>query len=256
MNRKIIAANWKMHLTLPEARRLVAELMGARAEAESAVPPMILCVPYPHLLPIGHQIDQQEDVYLAAQNVHHQEYGAYTGEVSAEMLASIEVAYVVIGHSERRQYHQEDEPVLREKVQRTLTHEMKPIYCIGESLAQRQAGETDQVLAQQLRQGLFHLEAAAFQEVIIAYEPIWAIGTGENATPEQAQAAHRTVRAAIREHYGEEIAEQCSILYGGSVKAENATQLFEQPDVDGGLVGGASLDAHTFFSISQQLGIA
>ena len=187
--------------------------------------------------------------HLAAQNVHHEAKGAFTGEVSAQMLQSVGVAYVIIGHSERRTQFGEDDAVLAKKIEIALAHDLKPIVCVGESAEQREAGETDAVVVSQLKNALFGISAAAMANVVLAYEPIWAIGTGQTATPEDANAVHSRLRHAIAEQYSDKIAQQTSILYGGSVKPANAEALFAEPDIDGGLVGGASLKVEDFAAI-------
>ena len=209
----------------------------------------ILCTPYIYLSDLLKKAEGSKNVEIAAQNLHHQSSGAFTGEVSAEMLASIGVKYAVIGHSERREYFHENNEILLAKTKLALSHGIVPLFCCGESLEIRKSGNHLEFVLDQLRETILTLSEADFLKVIIAYEPIWAIGTGETATPEQAQEMHAAIRQEIAKVYGEAVAEETSILYGGSVKANNAREIFSKPDVDGGLVGGASLNAEEFIKI-------
>ncbi|ESU18614.1 tpiA protein [Flavobacterium cauense R2A-7] len=192
---------------------------------------------------------EHTNIGVAAQNMHQAEGGAFTGEVSADMLTSIGVHNVIIGHSERRAYFKENDALLANKVDTALKHEMRVIFCIGEELKDRQDKQHFNVVENQLRDGLFHLEANAWVNIVLAYEPVWAIGTGETASPEQAQEMHKFIRETIQHHYGSPVAENVSILYGGSVKPDNAKEIFSKPDVDGGLIGGAALKAEDFIAI-------
>ncbi|MGQ9864008.1 MAG: triose-phosphate isomerase [Bacteroidia bacterium] len=243
MNRLLVIANWKMNL-LPADVESWAKYFLVRYDRLS---PLTVAVapPFPYLPLLKQHLSEDLPVYLAAQNVYPVDFGAYTGEVSAPMLKALGVKYCIVGHSERRQYFGEKETFLAQKVQALLQHEITPIYCVGETLAQRQAGETLSLIQRQLEEALTDVP---LEKVIIAYEPVWAIGTGMAATPQDAQAVH----AFIRQWCGEK-SSHVSILYGGSVHAENAASLFEMPDIDGALVGGASLNSQRFFSIAQAL---
>jgi triosephosphate isomerase len=213
----------------------------------------VIAVPAPYLLLAKQKLAHQANMFVAAQNCYIKNCGAYTGEISAEMLQSMGISYVLIGHSERREYFNESNQLLAEKLDICLANNMKPIFCCGEPLAIREANTQNEFVAKQLAESLYHLSAAQLQEIVIAYEPIWAIGTGKTATSEQAQEIHAFIRAELAAKYGAEIADSISILYGGSVKASNAVELFSQPDVDGGLVGGASLIVDEFVAIINAL---
>ena len=210
---------------------------------------MILCPPFPYLEMVS---DYSNDSYfmVGAQNVNDNEKGAYTGEVSAEMLSSMDIEYCIVGHSERRAYYGETDAMIAKKVDQLLKHEIRPIVCCGEVLEEREAGKQFDVVKRQITDGLFHLSAEQFKELVIAYEPVWAIGTGKTATPEQAQEIHAFIRKTIADKYGKEGADEISILYGGSCKPSNAKELFANPDVDGGLIGGAALQAEDFVNIA------
>lgn len=214
---------------------------------------VIFAVPYPYLLMARSEVEEEPNYHAAAQNLYHKKSGAFTGEVSAAMLHSIGVPYCIVGHSERREYFNESNSVLAEKVNLCLSHFMTPLFCCGEPLQVRAAGGQNEFVAKQLQESLFHLSAREIRDIIIAYEPIWAIGTGETATTAQAQEMHAYLRSVIAGQYGQHIADEISILYGGSVKAGNAKELFACPDVDGGLVGGASLVASDFGEIIRAL---
>jgi len=247
MRRKLVAGNWKMH----GSRRFVEDTLRAMRDAtdgQGAVD-MAICPSLVHL-PLAEKVLSGSRIALGAQNVHPANEGAFTGEVSASMLAEYSVAYVIVGHSERRQLFGENDSLVADKFAAVLAAGMAPILCVGESLEQREQGITHQVVLSQLDAVLDRAGSKVFNRAVIAYEPIWAIGTGRTATPEQAQDVH----AAIRQHLAgqdSEAAEHCVILYGGSVKAANAGELFDQPDIDGGLVGGASLKADEFASICE-----
>ena len=210
---------------------------------------MILCPPFPYLEMVS---DYSNDSYfmVGAQNVNDNEKGAYTGEVSAEMLSSMVIEYCIVGHSERRAYYGETDAMIAKKVDQLLKHEIRPIVCCGEVLEEREAGKQFDVVKRQITDGLFHLSAEQFKKLVIAYEPVWAIGTGKTATPEQAQEIHAFIRKTIADKYGKEVADEISILYGGSCKPSNAKELFANPDVDGGLIGGAALQAEDFVNIA------
>ncbi len=249
MNEKrIIAGNWKMNLSFPEAIELVEKLKTCEIPEDTGV---ILGVPYPYLHEIKKMTRSYPRIRISAQNCHQELKGAYTGEVSALMLASIGVDGVILGHSERRMYFHEDNTLLLQKLHAALSFGLHPIFCCGEPLDIRQAEKHEEYVANQLQKCIFQLDEELFRDCMIAYEPIWAIGTGETATPEQAQSMHRFIRNLIDRRYGTEMANLTRILYGGSVKPGNAAALFALPDVDGGLVGGASLQADDFCAIIQ-----
>jgi triosephosphate isomerase (TIM) len=248
MRNKIVAGNWKMNKTFPEAEELLNELYEALESVELGSVQVILCVPFPYL-ELAVDFADDSSFMVGAQNVHDHDSGAYTGEVSAAMLKSLGVDFSIIGHSERRKYFNESHAFLKSKVDTALKHGLGPIFCCGEVLPEREAGKHFEVVKSQLEESLFHLTPENFRQAIIAYEPVWAIGTGVNATPEQAQEMHAAIRSWIREKYGEEIAADTSILYGGSCNATNAKELFSQTDVDGGLIGGASLKGEEFLQI-------
>ncbi len=247
MNRlKIAAGNWKMNKNFGEGLALTQALVAGSEDTGNL---MILGTPYIHLQTVGGLISNSNHIKLAAQNCHQNLKGAYTGEISISMLQSVGVEYVILGHSERRQYFDEGNALLAEKVNTVLEGGLLPIFCCGEALPIREAGTHVEFVAKQLKESLFHLSAEDFSKIVIAYEPIWAIGTGVTASPAQAQEMHQAIRALLAEKYGNEIADATSILYGGSVKPANAKDLFSQPDVDGGLVGGASLKPDDFIAI-------
>ncbi len=248
MERKLIAAgNWKMNLDYDQGRDLAKAIVSGLQPSDVLV---ILGTPYLHLKNISGIIKDISNVKLAAQNCHQEESGAYTGEISAGMLKSCGVDYVILGHSERREYFNESDGLIAKKIDIVLKHAMLPIYCCGEKLEVREAGKHQELVGEQVKTALFHLTEEQMKQVVVAYEPVWAIGTGKTATPEQAQEMHRYIRGLIREKFGKKVADGTSILYGGSVKPDNANELFAQPDVDGGLVGGASLKAADFLAIA------
>ncbi|MDX1905430.1 MAG: triose-phosphate isomerase [Bacteroidia bacterium] len=251
--KKIAAGNWKMNLTAVEAQSLASEVIHIVRTEYLGGAEVVLAPPFPFLGMIQHLTKDFPGFYTSAQNLHQAQSGAYTGEVSASMLTSIGVTHTIIGHSERRQLFGETNALLASKTDQALAHGLTPIFCIGETLSEREAGQTFAVNETQLREGLFHLDASAFSKIVIAYEPVWAIGTGKTATPEQAQEVHAHIRSLITAQYGAAVADATSILYGGSVKADNAASLFSQPDIDGGLVGGASLKAREFAEIVKAL---
>lgn len=247
MRKKIVAGNWKMNLNLQEGITLATEINKA-LEADKPNCGVIICTPFIHLANVAKVLNQNV-IGLGAENCADKEKGAYTGEVSAEMVKSTGAQYVILGHSERRQYYNETPEVLREKVLLALKNGLKVIFCIGETLEEREANKQNNVVKAELEKSVFNLTAEEFKNIIIAYEPIWAIGTGKTATSDQAEEIHAFVRSAIAEKYGREIAEETTILYGGSCKASNAPELFSKPDIDGGLIGGASLKATDFKGI-------
>jgi triosephosphate isomerase (TIM) len=240
MRKQIAAANWKMNCTLKQANDLIDGLIK---ENISITPDreVVLAVPFPYLMMAKEKLKNQPGFKIAAQNCYTQSSGAFTGEVSSVMLNSIGIDYVIIGHSERREIFGEDNKMLSQKVNVCLSNNLKPIFCCGEPLQIRENENQDEYVEKQIRESLFHLESNKLQNFVVAYEPIWAIGTGKTATSQQAQDMQAHIRNIFKEKYGDDIAESISILYGGSVKANNAKEIFEKPDVDGGLVGGASL---------------
>ncbi len=247
MSRKNIAAgNWKMNTTIEEGIDLAQLIAGAERSKEVIT---ILGVPFTHIYPLQKKIKVSSKVLLAAQNCHHKTSGAYTGEISPTMLAAMKVPYVIIGHSERREYNHEDNALLASKLRAALDAGLKVIFCCGEALDIRKADNHVSHVKNQLVESLFQLDAKEMKNIVIAYEPIWAIGTGETASPAQAQEMHAAIRSMLQIKYGKRVAENTSILYGGSVKGNNAKELFSQPDVDGGLVGGASLNGAEFVQI-------
>ncbi len=245
--RQIVAGNWKMHKTFEEGLALAKEV--ASGFVYDGRVDVVLAPPFIHQKAVSDLVASVEGLYLAGQNCHQEASGAYTGEVSAEMLRSVGAHYVILGHSERRQYFGEDDALLRAKVDRALAAGLEVIFCCGESLELREKGDFLSFVAGQLEAALFHLEEALMSRVVLAYEPIWAIGTGRTASPEQAQQMHAHLRAKLAVRYGSAFAERQTILYGGSCKPANAKDLFSQPDIDGGLIGGASLIAEDFLSI-------
>ncbi len=252
MRKQIAAANWKMNLTYQQGEKLLDDILAAKIKLADNRQVMF-AVPHPYLLMTRSEVQEENNYEVAAQNCYHKKSGAYTGEVSVEMLHSIGVNYCIIGHSERREYFAENNAMLSEKINLCLGHFITPIFCCGEPLQIREAGTQNDFVALQLRESLFHLTAKEIQGIIIAYEPIWAIGTGKTATTEQAQEMHKFLRSVLAARYGESVANEISILYGGSVKANNAKELFGCADVDGGLVGGASLVVADFIEIIKAL---
>ena len=246
MRKNIVAGNWKMNTTLQEGVKL-AEEVNAAVNAADAKCDVIICVPFTHLAPINGVISGK--LGLGAENCAGHKSGAYTGEVSAPMVASTGAKYVILGHSERRQYYGENAEILRAKVALALENGLTPIFCIGEVLSEREAGKHFDVVKSQIEDGLFNLSAEDFSKLILAYEPVWAIGTGKTATADQAEEIHAFIRSVIAGKYGQEVADNTSILYGGSCKPTNAAELFAKPDVDGGLIGGASLKCADFMGI-------
>lgn len=246
MRQKIVAGNWKMHKNAEETEDLLNDLID---KLPNDVEAHIIVAPT--FVNLASAVDHLEftNIGVAAQNMHQAESGAFTGEISADMLKSIGVGIVILGHSERRAYFHETDALLAEKVNTALKHELQVIFCFGEELKDRQSGNHFNIVENQLRDGLFHLEAKDWESIVLAYEPVWAIGTGETATPEQAQEMHKFIRETITAKYSATLAEEVSILYGGSVKPDNAKEIFSKPDVDGGLIGGAALKASDFAAI-------
>ncbi|PUZ24319.1 triosephosphate isomerase [Chitinophaga costaii] len=252
MRKKIVAANWKMNLTLAQGEKLVNELLqsGIQLDAHKEV---VIAAPFPYLIIVKELLKGHPGFYVAAQNVAAEKAGAFTGEVNAEMLHSIHTDFVIIGHSERRELFGDSNAIVAKKIDLSLSHGLKPIFCCGEPLEVRKAGTQNAFVAKQLEEGLFHLTVAQLKNVVIAYEPIWAIGTGLTASSAQAQDMHAFIRSQVASKYGAAAANNLSILYGGSVKAANAAELFACEDVDGGLVGGASLVAAEFAGIVKSI---
>lgn len=252
MRKKIAAANWKMNLKVEQGESLLSEILSKNIEL-SEHQKVVFAVPFPYLYMANAAVKNRKNYEVAAQNCYYKASGAFTGEVSAEMLASMHIPFVVLGHSERREYFNESNQQLSEKVDLALTNGISPIFCCGEPLSIREMNSQNSYVEKQLKESLFHLDQNSILNIVIAYEPIWAIGTGKTASSEQAQEMHEHIRKVLTEKYGEEIADNISILYGGSVKGSNAKELFSQKDVDGGLVGGASLNAEEFAQIISAL---
>ena len=246
MRKKIVAGNWKMNKNLQEGIALATELNNALSAKPNC--DVVICTPFIHLAKVSDVINHNI-IGLGAENCADKEKCAFTGEVSAEMVKSTGAEYVILGHSERREYYKETYEILKEKVQLALANGLKVIFCIGESLAEREANKQNEVVKAELEGSVFNLSAEDFSKIIIAYEPIWAIGTGKTATSDQAEEIHAYIRSVIAAKYGKEVAENTSILYGGSCKASNAPELFAKPDIDGGLIGGASLKCEDFMGI-------
>ena len=248
MRKNIVAGNWKMKTTGAEGVQLAKEVNEAVAAAGELKCDVVIGVPFTHLTAVKDVIDI-EKVGLSAENCANKEKGAYTGEVSAAMVASTGANYVILGHSERREYYNETPEILKEKVDLALANGLKIIFCCGESLELRNAGTYEEFIKAELKDSLFHLSAEEFANIVIAYEPIWAIGTGVTATSDQAEEVHAFIRSFLAEKYGETVANDTTILYGGSCKPSNAPELFAKPNIDGGLIGGASLKAADFMGI-------
>lgn len=242
-----------MNKTLQEANVLASEVMAMVADEVKNSARVIFCIPYPYLLAVKNLLGNNTRILVAAQNCSEHESGAYTGEVSACMLKSMGIPYVVLGHSERRQYFGEGGKILAKKIDAALKHRLSPIFCCGEPLEIREKGTHEQLVKQQLEESLFHLPAESLKNIVIAYEPVWAIGTGKTATAQQAQEMHAVIRKHLADRYGHGVANDISILYGGSVNAANARELFANADVDGGLVGGASLKSREFTEIIKSI---
>ena len=248
MRKNIVAGNWKMNNDLSASTKLAKQVAKKVKEAKLKGTKVIIAPTFVNLERVAKAIKKSK-VKVAAQNMHFEKNGAFTGEVSAEMLKSIGVKTVILGHSERREYFGETDEMLAKKVDAALANKMKVIFCFGEVLADRKSNNQEKVVESQIKNGLFHLDASALKNIVLAYEPVWAIGTGETASPEQAQEMHAFIRKTLANKYGKEIADNTSILYGGSCKPSNAKEIFSKPDVDGGLIGGAALNADDFFGI-------
>ena len=249
MRKKIVAGNWKMNNTIDEGLKLASEVVNMVKDELKQEVSVVLGTPFIHLSTVSKLAQASNSVHVAAQDCSMHQSGAYTGEISVKMIQSTGANHVIIGHSERREYHNETNENLAVKVNVALEAELIPIFCCGEALEVRESGKHEAYVCNQLTESLFHLTSAQMANVVIAYEPIWAIGTGVTASSEQAQEMHKAIRAHFASKYGQEIADDISILYGGSCKPSNAKELFSQPDIDGGLIGGASLNARDFMSI-------
>ena len=245
MRKHIVAGNWKMNNDLAQTESLISDL---KRQTQTSNAEVMIAPAFTNLWHAFQSL-RQEDIEVIAQNMHFAENGAYTGEVSASMLKSVGVKTVILGHSERRAYFNETDESLAKKVDAALANDIRVIFCFGEELADRKAGSEEAVVENQIKNALFHLDAAAFKNIVLAYEPVWAIGTGETATPDQAQDMHAFIRKTLADKYGSDVANSVSILYGGSVKPNNAKEIFSKQDVDGGLIGGASLKAEDFYAI-------
>lgn len=252
MRKQIAAANWKMNLTYQQGEKLLNEILQEQVGLDFHHE-VIFAVPFPYLIMATSEVANERGYSIAAQNCSDKKNGAYTGEVSAEMLQSVGISCCILGHSERREYFLENNRLLAAKIDICLQHDITPIFCCGESLKIREENNQDRFVQQQLEESLFHLSPEQLTKVIIAYEPIWAIGTGKTASTAQAQEMHKHLRSVLRAKYGSSVADEIPILYGGSVKAGNAAELFACEDVDGGLVGGASLVAKDFVEIIKAL---
>lgn len=251
MRKKIVAGNWKMNMTLGEGKGLIKGILDELKNPETYTnkTDVVICPPFYLLNLAAGMTDGADSIYVGAQNCHYEDKGAFTGEISAPMILSSGAKYVIIGHSERRQYFAESNELLAKKVKTALKTGLTPIFCIGELLDTRNAGKHFELVEQQVNESLFDLPEEEFRKIVIAYEPVWAIGTGVTATPAQAQEMHEFIRKIIAKKYGETVAGDLKILYGGSCNAQNAAELFSQPDVDGGLIGGASLKVADFVKI-------
>jgi triosephosphate isomerase len=252
MRTQIAAANWKMNCTYKQGEQLLTDILAANISLP-AHRQVVFAVPFPYLIMANSAVAEETNYFVAAQNCYNKKSGAYTGEVSAEMLQSIGFTHCVIGHSERREYFNESNQMLAEKINLCLEYKITPIFCCGEPLNIREAGTQNSYVEKQLQESLFHLAGDVVQKIVIAYEPIWAIGTGKTASSAQAQEMHAYLRKVLAGQYGPLAANNIPILYGGSVKGNNAGELFACPDVDGGLVGGASLNAGEFITIIKSL---
>lgn len=247
MRKKLVAGNWKMYKDKSETFELISQL---KEKVNSFLPDVdiAVCPPFTSI-ELAAELLKNSHIYLGAQNMHSEIEGAFTGEISAKMLKSFGVEFVILGHSERRTYFKETDDFINQKIKRAIEFNLKPIFCLGETLQERENGKTFEVVERQLTKGLEGISRIYLEKIVIAYEPVWAIGTGKTATPDQAQEVHSFLREKISELYDSEISFKVRILYGGSVKPENARELFNQPDIDGGLIGGACLKADSFYQI-------
>lgn len=249
MRKKIVAGNWKMNNDYEEGLSLFSEIVNMVHDEVTGKQQVVVCSPFIHLHSLVQLAKGYSKISVGAQNAHQAESGAYTGEISAKMVHSTGAEYVILGHSERRQYFGETNELLAKKVDTALKNSLKPIFCIGETLQEREAKQHFDVIKKQLEEGVFHLDAIQFGQLVLAYEPVWAIGTGVTATSAQAQEVHAFIRKELAAKYGQEVADNTTILYGGSCNPKNAGELFAQPDIDGGLIGGASLKSRDFLDI-------
>ncbi len=249
MRKKIVAGNWKMNLDIADSKKLALDISTDIQNLETNNTRIIIAPTSTNLYPVYHQPGMDTRIEIAAQNMHQAKNGAFTGEISAEMISSVGITTVILGHSERRTYFNETNFALAEKVSTALENKMDVIFCFGESLIERQKKLHFVTVDKQIREGLFHLKESDWKNITLAYEPVWAIGTGETASPEQAQEMHEFIRSVLAKKYGNEIAQSVSILYGGSVKPSNAKEIFSKPDVDGGLIGGAALNSVDFVAL-------
>ncbi|AMR32873.1 triose-phosphate isomerase [Mucilaginibacter sp. PAMC 26640] len=249
MRKKIVAGNWKMNLDYNEGLTLFSEVINMIKDEATGDQQVVVCSPFIHLHSLAGLAKGYHNIAVGAQNAHQAESGAYTGEISAKQVKSTGAEYVILGHSERRQYFGESNELLAKKTDTALANGLKPIFCIGETLQQREANEHFDIIKSQLQEGVFHLEAVAFDTIVLAYEPVWAIGTGVTATSAQAQEIHEFIRKEIAAKYDQTVADATTILYGGSCNPKNASELFACADIDGGLIGGASLKSRDFTDI-------
>lgn len=250
---KIIAGNWKMNLSFAEATQLTQDILAQYQNYTNVYTQVMLFVPFVYAQKIAEMCAEKPNIYVGVQDMHYEKAGAFTGEISPVMLNSIGVQAVIIGHSERRTLFHENNELLAKKIKSALEHNLIPVFCVGETLQEYEQNLTEKIIHEQVSQGLFHLNQNEIEKVIIAYEPVWAIGTGKNATPEYAENVHQQIRKLIQSQYNAEIAQKIPILYGGSMKPDNSADLLKQPNIDGGLIGGASLKAKDFIQILQSV---
>ena len=253
MRKNIVAGNWKMNMDLGKGLQLFNEIQQLLKEEVRGDQEVIICSPYIHLSSLSQLVDSGTNLSIGAQNCHQADCGAFTGEVSASIIASTGASYVIIGHSERRLYFSESNSLLAQKLDAVLKNGMTPIFCIGETLEQRNNETYFEVIKEQLAEASFHLQGADYSKMVLAYEPVWAIGTGLTASPEQAQEIHSFIRSLLANKYDQDLANNMTILYGGSCNPKNASELFAESDIDGGLIGGASLKARDFVDIIKAL---
>ncbi len=253
MRTKIVAGNWKMNLDVDKSKQLAMDISTDIQNLKTNNTRIIIAPTATNLYPVSHQTGMDTRIEIAAQNMHQAKNGAFTGEISAEMIKSVGITTVILGHSERRTYFNETDYALSEKVSTSLENKMDVIFCFGESLKERQKKLHFVTVDSQIRKGLFHIKEEDWKNITLAYEPVWAIGTGETASPEQAQEMHEYIRSVLAKKYGDAIAQSVSILYGGSVKPSNAKEIFSKPDVDGGLIGGAALDSKNFVALVEAI---
>lgn len=251
MRKRIVAGNWKMNLDYLDGISLFSEMVHMASDELQGGQQLIVCAPAIHLYAMVQLAKPSFKVAVGAQDIYHEPQGAYTGQISSSQVASTGAQYVIVGHSERRMYFKEDGFVLSKKIDLALSTGLRPIFCVGESLDEREEGRYFEVIEKQLQEGVGHLSPQELQHVVLAYEPVWAIGTGKTASPDQAQAVHAHIREWLAQHFTAELAQETSILYGGSCNTANAADLFAQKDIDGGLIGGASLKSRDFIEIAK-----